>query len=86
MCFQMKAYNLGTKKAGRSCRTWALALERCLNRHCSSCPLQKAVTKAGLGCTEEQNQCCWVVVFNNKKYFSKGRMRNWRQNRREAQI
>lgn len=56
MCFQMKAYNLGTKKAGRSCRTWALALERCLNRHCSSCPLQKAVTKAGLGCTEEQNQ------------------------------
>lgn len=55
-CFWMKAYNLGTKKAGHNCRTWALALERCLNWHFSSCPQQKAATKARLGCTEEQDQ------------------------------
>lgn len=52
----MKAYNPGTKKAGHGSRTWTSALERCLCRHFSSKPPQRAATKTVLGCTKQQNQ------------------------------
>jgi len=52
----MKSYNPGTKQAGHGCRTRASDLERCLCGHFSSTPLQKAATKAVLGCTEQQDQ------------------------------
>lgn len=93
ICFQVKAYNLGTKKAGYSCRTWVLALERCLNRHFSSNPLQKAAAKVVLGYIKEQGQedlfsLCddiaglWYSTVETTFQI----MRNWTHNRREAEI